>query len=53
MEETIFMVLGLVMFYSWIHSIIIIVKNLKGTTLYQKVVLYVGLAGAILYFLGT
>ena len=51
--EIMYVVLGLVMFYTWVHSIVIIVKKIKDTTKYEKVVLSFALAALFLYLLGT
>jgi len=46
-------IIGAAMFYSWIHSVIIVSKKLKGATQYEKGVLVAGLVGFILYLAGT
>jgi len=53
MEETFYMILGLAMFYSWIHSVVIIAPRLKKVTGYEKTVLIFALATAVLYVFGT
>jgi len=53
MEDLMYMVLGLVMFYSWIHGTIIISHNIKKISNYKKTVLVVGLVGFVLYVVGT
>jgi hypothetical protein len=45
--------LGLVMIYTWVHSVIIVAMNVKGATQYEKVVLILALTGFILYLFGT
>ena len=51
--EALYMIIGLIAFYTWIHSIVIAVRKLKGVTIYEKIVLYVGLSAIILYIYGT
>lgn len=51
--ELFFMIFGVAMLYSWIHAIVIISRNLKETTDYQKVVLWFAVIGFGLYVLGT
>ena len=45
--------LGLVMYYCWIHGTVIIFKKLKDTTSYENAVLIGGLVGFVLYLIGT
>lgn len=40
------------MIYSWIHSVVIVFKKIKGLTQYEKVVLWVGLVGMTLFVIG-
>ncbi len=51
--EIIYMIVGLVMFYAWTHSVVICVKKLKDVTVYEKVVLWVGFIVFVLYVIGT
>jgi len=51
--ELIYVVVGGIMFYSWIHSIVIISRKVSGTTRYEKVVLWAGLVWSILFLFGT
>lgn len=51
--EALYLVLGLVLIYSWVHGAIIVGKKVKGTTSYENVVLIVGLVGFVLYVIGT
>lgn len=51
--EAIYLIIGLAMFYSWIHGIIIISKNMKKMTSYEKAVVITGLAVAGLYIIET
>jgi len=46
-------ILGFVMMYVWVHSVVIIVKKLVSPTTYEKTVLYVGLATFLMYVIGT
>ena len=45
--------LGLIMIYAWIHSIVICAKRIKNTTPYEKIVLWVGVVAFGLYIIGT
>ncbi len=47
------LLLGLAMFYSWIHGAIIIGKKTENLTQYERVVLIFGLAVFVLYLIGT
>ena len=47
------MILGLVMFYTWIHSVVVVFKKTKDLTSYETVVLIAGFSFALLYFMGT
>ncbi len=47
------MVLGIAMFYSWIHGAIIVGKKISNTTQYEDVVLVTGLVMLVLYIVGT
>lgn len=49
MEE----IIGLVMIYAWIHSIVIIVTKTKDTTQYEKGIMLAGAVGFLLFFLGS
>lgn len=51
--EILYFILGAVMIYTWIHSIVLIVKKTNGLSTYELVVMFVALASAILYILGT
>lgn len=53
METLAIMILGLAMYYAWIHSVVIIVKKLKKATTYEKSVLYAGLVAFVLYLMAT
>lgn len=44
--------LGLIMYVSWIWSVVIIVRKTKGTTTLEQVVLYTGLALFIFLLIG-
>lgn len=46
-------ILGLVMFYSWIHATVLCCKHIKGVSTYEKVVLWVAFGSFVLYLLGT
>ena len=46
-------ILGLIMIYSWVHSVVIVIQKTKHTTQYEKVVLIVSLVSFMLYVLGT
>lgn len=46
-------ILGLVMVYSWVHSVIIIGKTMKDTTNYENTVLIIGLIGFIMSLIGA
>lgn len=45
--------LGLIIMYVWVHSVVILVKKTKELTTYELTVLLIGLAGVILYIMGT
>ena len=45
--------IGLVMIYAWVHSVVLGFKYMKETTTYEKVVLLAGLVGFVLYVVGT
>ena len=46
--------IGIIMFYTWIHStIIILTKLFKKLDTYEKIVMVVGFTGFILYIIGT
>jgi len=45
MEDLIYMILGIAMIYSWVHSVVIVVKKISGLTSYEKVVMWVGIVG--------
>lgn len=51
--EVFYAILGLVMFYAWIHGIIIVGKKVKDTTQYENVVLIVCVITMVLYVIGT
>lgn len=53
MEESIEMIIGLVMMYSWVHAGVIIVPRLKKVTGYEKVVLIVATVGILLFIIGS
>lgn len=46
-------IVGLVMIYAWVHSIVIIAKKIQDITSYETVVLIAGATGVGLYILGT
>lgn len=46
-------ILGLIMFYSWIHGTAIVFKKIKGLTQYEKVVLWVGLVSLVMLVIGV
>ena len=45
--------IGIVMFYTWIHSIIVVIKKTKDTTRYERVVMIAGLVAFILFLIGS
>lgn len=47
------MILGLAMFYTWIHSVVIIVQKVKKTTPYEKFVMIVGASAFVLFLIGS
>jgi hypothetical protein len=49
--ELFYMIVGVGMMYSWVHSVVIINKRLKSPTGYEKAVLLIGLVGFILIIL--
>lgn len=51
--ELFFLLVGLGMFYSWVHAIVIINKRLKSPTSYEKLVLLVALVAFILFTIGV
>lgn len=46
-------ILGFMMFYTWIHSVVIITKKVKGVSTYETAVLIIGASGFLLYLIGT
>lgn len=46
-------ILGIFMFYSWIHGALIIFKKIKDTTQYENAVLIAGLVAFGLFVLGS
>jgi len=48
-----FLILGLAMFYSWIHSIVIVAKKITGLNTYEKIVLWFGVITIGFYIIGT
>lgn len=46
-------ILGLVMIYTWVHSIVIVAKKTQNITSYETVVLIAGVTGIALYIIGT
>lgn len=47
------LLLGLAMFYSWIHGAIIVGKKIKNLTQYEKVVLVFAVSAFALFVIGT
>lgn len=47
-----YLIIGLVMWYAWIHSVVICAKKLQGLTQYEKVVCWVGVASFALFLIG-
>ena len=45
-------ILGIIMMYSWVHSVVILAKNEKRTK-YEETVLIVALVGFILFVIGS
>ena len=45
--------LGIAMFYSWIHSVVVIFKKLDAPTTYERVVLWVAFVTLVLFVLGS
>lgn len=46
-------ILGVAMFYAWIHGGIIVAKKTENLTQYEKGVLIAGLAAFILFVIGS
>jgi len=46
-------IIGLVMMYVWVHSLIIAFKNIGNINTYEKIVCIVALIFAALYIIGT
>jgi hypothetical protein len=46
-------ILGLVMIYSWIHTVVLNFTKMKDLTQYEKVVLWFSLVAFVLYVVGT
>ena len=46
-------ILGLLMIYTWVHSVVVIFKKLKKPTQYEKVVLWFALVTGVLFVVGT
>ena len=53
MEDSIYTIIGLVMMYTWVHSMVIIFPKLKEVTGYEKTVLIVALVGFVFFVLGS
>lgn len=47
------MILGLVMIYAWVHSLIIFGTKVAGLTQYEKVVLIVAGVMSVLFIVGS
>lgn len=41
------------MIYTWIHSVVVIVKKTKGVTTYETAVMISALVGLLLFILGA
>lgn len=46
-------ILGFVMMYAWVHSVVVITKKVKDVSTYETVVLITGATGFLLYVIGT
>lgn len=46
-------IIGFVMIYAWIHSIVIVSKKISGASTYEVVVMIAGATGFMLYVMGT
>lgn len=46
-------ILGFVMIYAWIHSVVIVSKKITNVSTYETVVLITGATGFLLYVIGT
>lgn len=54
MSETILTIIGLTMFYSWIHIVYLtFTKKYSERTLYEKMVTIYGFIMLVLYIIGT
>ena len=51
--ETIYMIVGLIMIYSWVHTGYLMVTKMKKLTGYEIFVILLGVAGFALYVMGT
>jgi len=47
------MLIGLIVIYAWVHSVIIVSKKVENLVTYERAVLFVGLVGFVLYIMGT
>lgn len=46
-------ILGLIMFYAWIHTVFLMIKYMKKMTGYEQTVAIVGVSLALLFVVGT
>lgn len=53
MEDLFYTILGFVMIYTWVHSVVIIAKKVKDLTSYEGTVMIFALVGFILMVIGT
>ena len=51
--ETIEMIIGAVMMYAWVHTGYLMVTKMKKLTGYEIFVTLLGVAGFVLYIIGT
>lgn len=45
--------IGLIMFYAWGHSLVLIFTRVKLETPYEKAVMIAGLVGIVLFVMGS
>ena len=46
-------ILGIVMFYTWVHSTVIIFKKLHDTDKYENIILMIAFVSMLLFLIGT
>lgn len=47
------MIIGGIMIYAWVHSVVVIFKKIENLTTYEQVLLWVGLVAGLLFIIGS